>query len=264
MTAEDQGAGPAAAGHLGVLAAAGAAGGGWPAGPLDVADTSERPTPAGAGLGGTGAAAAGPGRLPWYRRRSWLWAVAVVLIVAVAVVLDLPGRNTPALRRTDLANFISGLDTQVGQCDAGLHDALSAYRDAVLPRPKLPMSTAAGYTADGIAACSFTNSGIVALGSQQAPRTLLPFGVGSIPAQLGLWADYQAFTTLQDLKVVIAEHGAPAAIAIFDTRVAALDAQRSRVEDQIVRAEHRMGAKPSLLPLTDVSPLPVPAGGGRT
>lgn len=214
--------------------------------------------PIGAGLG---SAAEEP--VPWYRRRGWLVAVAVVLVAAIAVVVDLPRRNTPALRRQDLASFLSGLETEVGQCNAGLHDAVHAYNDATAVPRTLPMSTAATYTQDGISACSFTNSGVVALASQQAPRTLLPLGVAKLPSQVGVWAAYQAFTALQDLKVVIAHPSSATAVATYDKRIAALNAQRAAIEHEITSAQHLAGARPADLPLTQVGALPKQAVGSH-
>ncbi|MHB8504256.1 MAG: hypothetical protein ACYDEN_00805, partial [Acidimicrobiales bacterium] len=147
----------------------------------------------GVGVGVTAVAGGeGSDRPPWYRRRNWVAAGLALAIVVASVVTDLPRRDTPALRRQDLSGFLSGIEDQVAQCNAGLHDALAAYHDALEPRPTVPVSTAAAFVEDGIAACSFSNAGVVALASQQAPRTLLTLGVGSLPSQVGLWAAYDA------------------------------------------------------------------------
>lgn len=187
-----------------------------------------------------------------HRRRGWVAAGVVVVVVAAAVVLDLPRRDSPALRRQDLSGFVTGLESEVGQCNAGLHDALAAYADARSVPPKLPVSTAASYVQDGIAACSFTNSGVVGLSSEQAPRTLLPLGLGPLPSQLGMWASYDAFSTLQDLKVVVAHPGDAAARSRYDAQVAALARRRAQVEQTVTRAQVAAGAPATGLPLTAV------------
>lgn len=188
----------------------------------------------------------------WHHRRTLLAAGAVVAVLGVSVLSDLPRTDTPALRRQDLAGFVTSLGAQVAQCSAGVHDALAAYGDATASPPKLPMSTAASYVQDGIDACSFINSGVVGLSSQQAPRTVLGLGVGSLPAQVGLWASFDAFSMLQDLKVVVAHPGDAAARRRYLAQVSALDQRRARVEQIVTSAEARAGAPRSDLALTEV------------
>lgn len=190
---------------------------------------------------------------PWYRRRSWIVAGVVLFVAAIAVVTDIPGRNTASFRRQDLAAFVSGLQLEVAQCNAGLHDALVAYGDAAVTNSKVPTSTAATFVQDGIAACSFTNAGVVALASQQAPRALSTLAVGGLPSQLGLWAALDAFTTLQDLKVIVIQPGDSAARSKYMAEVAALDRRRSQIDQIVRKAEELTGAKRAALSLTEVS-----------
>lgn len=202
------------------------------------------------------------GRPPWYRRRSWVVAGLVLVVVAVAVITDLPRRNTPRFRREDLAGFISGLGSEVAQCNAGLHDAIVAYEEATSPHPKVPTSTAASFVQDGIAACSFTNAGVVALGSQQAPRTLLTLGVGHLPSQVGLWAALDAFSALQDLKVIVAHPSDAAARSKYRAQVVALDRRRSVIEQMVARAQTLAGTKRASFPLTEVRGFTIVAARG--
>lgn len=205
---------------------------------------------------------AGDEPVPVSRRRRWLAAGVAAVVVAVCVVTDLPRRDTPALRRQDLSGFLAGLESGVGQCSAGVHDALGAYDDARLRPAELPMSTAARYVQDGIVACSFTNSGVVGLSSSQAPRTVMPLGVGALPNEVGLWASYDAFSTLQDLKAVVAHPGDAAARSAYEAEVTALDNRRGLVERIVVHAQALAGSPPTGLALTEVRGFSA-SGGGR-
>lgn len=173
-------------------------------------------------------------------RRAGRWLLAAVTACAViAVVSDFPLRASAGDKRADLKSYLSTVKGDVGQCNAGLHDAVTAYHDQLVG--KLSHAIATTYTEQAIAACSFTNSGVVDLGGVEPPRSLTSLHLDSFAPSVDAWAYLDAFTVLQDLKDVERAPGSAAAVAAYDHEVRLLDRRRKAITGLADRAEGEVG-----------------------
>lgn len=202
------------------------------------------------------------------RGRAYWWVAAVVVVAVVAVVLDVTTHTTPDYRRSTLQHYLHTVDHDVAQCRTGLHDAVVAYVGTVTGTPTVASGIDGLFTKQGIATCSFTNAGVVSLGSTQPPQVIATPTVDRIAHQVDVWAAYDAFTLLQDLRVVIDHPGRQSARQAFAHELATIQRRRSRVERLVASAERAVGAPARPLALTAVTgllpggKLPTPGGGG--
>jgi hypothetical protein len=177
----------------------------------------------------------------------------VAVILAVTVGTDLTTRATPTTRRSDLSGFTATIESDIGSCSAGLHDAVAAYRDS--QSHKLSSSLARSYDKDGISACSFTNSGIVDLGGLQPPDSLSRLNLTDVAADVGNWAYLDGFTTLQDLGAIMDSGASSRLVGSFDAEAAATNHERQTIEGLVDTAQSSLGMQPAGIPLTVVGSL---------
>lgn len=200
----------------------------------------------------------GSSPLPWYRKPTW-WATGAVLTgLAVTVVLDLPRPATQAGRQADLRSFVASVQGDVAPCSAGLHDAMRAYDDALRRPPLLSVGIARRFVQDGIAACTFTNSGIVALGNAQPPRSLASEHLGPLAKESLLWASLDAEAALRQLGDLLAAPTNTSIYAALQRSLHTLAGARATVESQVRGAQRHLGMAPTGMAL-DQPPPPVPA-----
>lgn len=192
-------------------------------------------------------------------RRSYWWLAAVAAVALGVVVVDLTTRATNDYRRSTLQSYFHTVDHDVAQCRTGLHDAVVAYVGAVTGTPPVAAGIDSLFTKQAIATCSFTNAGVVSLGSTQPPQAIGSPAVDHLAHQVDAWAYLDAFTLLQDLRVVIAHPGDTTARAAFAHEVAALHRRRARIEQLVASAERAVGAPVRPMHLTDVTGL-LPGG----
>jgi hypothetical protein len=175
------------------------------------------------------------------------------VILALTVATDLTTRATPTGRRADFSGYTATIESDIGSCSAGLHDAVAAYRDA--RSHKLSSAIAMSYDKDGISACSFTNSGIVDLGGLQPPDSLSRFNLTNVAADVGTWAYLDSFTTLQDLGAVMRSGASSRLVASFDAEAATTNRERQTIEGLVDAAQSSLGMKSDGIPLTVVGRL---------
>lgn len=189
-----------------------------------------------------------------------LAALVAVAAVAAITVADLPTRSTPAYRAHALAGYVAGIEGDVAECSAGVSDAVRAATGALRGAPDASVGMAGTLTQHAIAACSFTNNGVVDLaGLQPPPGTASPV-TDAIAPSVARWVFPTAFTMLQALATVLDHPAARAPRRRFAAEVRLLQADRRRVEDLVGRAERAPRAAASPFRLVSLQPL-LPGGG---
>lgn len=203
------------------------------------------------------------------RRRTAYWAAGVVAVLAVAVLTDLPTHASVSYRQGTLRGYLAAVGRDVAPCRVALHDALAAYAGSSAAsaasaasgpsgpsaEPRVPLSTAAQFTQQGIEACGFSNTGVVALGTTSPPRQVATPAVARIAHQVDAWAYLDAFTLLQDLKSVISHPGSRGGVAAFDRVLGATEARASLVERLVAAADREAGLPVDPIRLTAVGSL---------
>lgn len=187
------------------------------------------------------------------------------MVAAVAVFTDLPTGATAHYRQQQVTGFLATVHRDVAQCNAGLHDAVAAYAAWQAGDGVASQSTAATFTRQAIAVCSFTNSGVVNLGNYQPPQAVASPTVDQIAPQVDAWAYLDAFTFLHDLQTLISQPSSAKDRRVASSELAALHARRTRIESLVLEAQrsHHMAARPMDL-VQPASLLPggrFPAGG---
>jgi hypothetical protein len=186
------------------------------------------------------------------RRIAWWLGLGIAACAAVAVVTDLPTRASSSYRRSDLTSFLGTISGDVGPCNGGLHDAVAAYHDHVAGR--LPDSTVRTFVSQGIASCSFANSGVVDLGGVQPPRSLASLHLDGLAPSVDAWAYLDAFSALQDLRDVQRRPTANA-VAAYDREIRLMDRRQRSINRSVEAAEHRLGMRSAPFGLVSEPPL---------
>lgn len=190
--------------------------------------------------------------------RRW-WLLLVVLAAAIAVVTDLTTHASPGYHRAQLRAYISGAFGDVAQCQAGLRDAVSAYTGWTTGAPDRTRSLATTFAGQAIAVCGFANENVVNLVSDQPARSIASPAVDKLAGQVGTWAYLDAFTFLQDLRSLIAHPASASARGKAEAELAALAAQRARVEALVEKVERAGGIPARPVQLVQLSSL-LPGG----
>lgn len=188
------------------------------------------------------------------------------MVVAVAVAVDLPSPASSAYRRSQLTSYLSTVHGDVAQCNDGFRDALRAYIGWAAGTPGRTRAVTAIFVRQAIAVCSFTNAGVVNLGTTQPPRAAASSTVDEIARQVDAWAYLDAFDTLQDLKALVANPVSRAPRLAAQRGVTKLAARRGRIDRLVATAEREAGMSPrpfGLIAVADLLPdgrLPRPPG----
>ena len=198
----------------------------------------------------------------WRAHRKLLIGLASVVVVAVFVVSDLPTSATARYRRAALRSYVASVFGNVVACRDGLRDALAAARASLGGSAGIAPGLAQTFTAQGIAACSFTSSAIVSLASMAPPHGLSAVSVSRVAPAVTAWAFPASFTYLQDLKAVLAAPGSAGARRTLARAAVTLTARRAAAEGAVARVERAYGVAVRPLALTRAVALPAVRVGG--
>jgi hypothetical protein len=186
-------------------------------------------------------------------RRVYL-AGAGLLLIAVAVALV--HRPSQAERASDMRGLLQQATADIESCAGGLGESLTAMRQvqAEHPRSSSDLSDAIIIAQQGAANCSPANNELIDdLENYQVPESLYSFGLKAAITNLVAWAAPNAERVQVDIASVLSAKSPPAtstAEAALSRDLAALDAQRSKVDGPIVKAIRAltMQASPPRLP----------------
>ena len=179
----------------------------------------------------------------WPVRRTPRWVLlAAVALVLVAVAVSLVHKPSQAQRATDLRGFLHEVNTDIQSCAGGVGESLSALRQIESGQAGAPTDIRDGISVaqQGSANCSPANNELIDnLESYQVPQSLYSFGLKGAVSGLVTWAAPDAQRVQDDVAAVLGATTAPAksqAQAALSRDVAALDAQRAKVEAPISKA----------------------------
>lgn len=179
--------------------------------------------------------------------------VAIGLVVATLagalVITDLPTRATPTYQSATLRGYLSTLRGDVAPCEAGVHDALQAAVATFEREPGIQPGVAATFTAQGVAACSFTNSSTVDLAGMAPPHSLTATPVERVAPALGTLVYSDAFQLLQDLAYVLHRPGATRWRTQFQVALDHYEDQRTRIAGLVAAAGRAEAVPHASLPL---------------
>ena len=193
----------------------------------------------------------------WPVRRTPRWVLlALAVLVLIAVAVSLVHKPSRAERATDMRGFLQEVSADIESCAGGVGESLTA-----LHLVSSGQATASGDVADGIsvaqqgaANCSpANNEQIDNLENYQVPQSLDSFGLARAVTALVAWAAPDAERVQTDVAAVLSAGSAEAkarAQAALSRDLAALDAQRARVQTPISKAIKALGmsAAPPRLP----------------
>jgi len=168
--------------------------------------------------------------------------LAAVALVLVAVAVSLVHKPSQAQRATDLRGFLHEVNTDIQSCAGGVGESLSALRQIESGQAGAPTDIRDGISVaqQGSANCSPANNELIDnLESYQVPQSLYSFGLKGAVSGLVTWAAPDAQRVQDDVAAVLGATTAPAksqAQAALSRDVAALDAQRAKVEAPISKA----------------------------
>jgi hypothetical protein len=193
----------------------------------------------------------------WPVRRTPRWvflAGAGLLIIAIAVALV--HKPSKAERASDMRGLLQDVTTDIESCAGGVGETLTALRQvqAEHPRSSTDVSDAMILAQQGAANCSPANNELIDdLENYQVPESLDSFGLKSAVTSLVAWAAPNAEQVETDLANVLAAttpQAKAAAQASLNRALAALDAERSKVDGPINKAIRAlaMHATPPRLP----------------
>lgn len=186
-------------------------------------------------------------------RRVYL-AGAGLLLIAVAVALV--HRPSQAERATDMRGLLQQSSADIESCAGGVSESLTAMRQvqAEHPRSSADLRDAIIIAQQGAANCSPANNELIDdLENYQVPESLYSFGLKSAITNLIAWAAPNAEQVQTDIANVLSAKTPQAtstAEAALTRDLAALDAERSKVDAPIVKAIRAldMHASPPRLP----------------
>jgi Co/Zn/Cd efflux system component len=193
----------------------------------------------------------------WPVRRTPRWlllAVAGLLVIAVAVALV--HKPSQAQRASDMRGVLQEMSADIESCAGGVGESLTAMRQvqAEHPRSSTDLSDAISIAQQGAANCSPANNELIDnLENYQVPESLSSFGLTSAVTNLVAWAAPNAEQVELAIASVLSAttpQATDTAQAALNRDLAALDAQRTEVDNPIARAIHvlAMKASPPRLP----------------
>jgi hypothetical protein len=193
----------------------------------------------------------------WPVRRMPRWVLlagAGLLVVAVAVALV--HKPSKAERASDMRGLLQEVTADIQSCAGGVGESLTALRQvqAESPRSSADVSDAISIAQQGAANCSPANNELIDnLENYQVPESLASFGLKSSVTGLVAWAApnaEQVQTDVAKLLTTTTPQATLGAQAALDRAVAALDAERTKVDGPINRAIRAlaMHASPPRLP----------------
>jgi hypothetical protein len=186
----------------------------------------------------------------WPVRRTPRWVLlAIAALVAIAVAVSLVHRPSQAERATDLRGFLHEVTADIQSCAGGVGESLTALRLVESGQASTPVDVSDGISVaqQGSANCSpADNEEIDNLESYQIPQSLDSFGLKDAVSSLVTWAAPDAQRVQDDVASVLGATTSPAksrAQAALSRDVAALDAQRAKVDGPINRAMRTLAVK---------------------
>lgn len=193
----------------------------------------------------------------WPVRRTPRWVVlAVAGLVVLAIAVALVHKPSRAQRASDMTGVLQQLSADIESCAGGVSESLTAMRQvqAEHPRSASDLSAAISIAQEGGANCSPANNELIDdLENYQVPESLASFGLKASVTNLVAWAvpgAEQVETDIADVLSAKTPQATDAAKAALTRDLAALDAQRSKVDEPIYKAIHAlaMNASPPRLP----------------
>jgi type II secretory pathway pseudopilin PulG len=174
--------------------------------------------------------------------------LAMVAILAVTVALSLVHKPSQAQRATDLRGFLQEVNTDIESCAGGVGESLAALRQVQSgANTATDVSEAISIAQQGSANCSpANNEELDNLESYQVPQSLYSFGlIGAVTASV-TWAAPDAQRVQDDVAALLGATSSQAksqAQATLSRDVAALDAQRAKVDGPISKAIKALAVK---------------------
>lgn len=188
----------------------------------------------------------------WPVRRTPRWVVlAVAGLVVLAIAVALVHKPSRAQRASDMTGVLQQLSADIESCAGGVSESLTAMRQvqAEHPRSASDLSAAISIAQQGGANCSPANNELIDdLENYQVPESLASFGLKSSVTNLVAWAvpgAEQVETDIADVLSAKTPQATDAAKAALTRDLAALDAQRSKVDEPIYKAIHALAMKAS-------------------
>jgi hypothetical protein len=186
----------------------------------------------------------------WPVRRAPRWVLlAIAALVAIGVVVSLVHKPSQAERATDLRGFLHEVTSDIESCAGGVGESLTALRLVESGQASTPADVSDGISVaqQGSDNCSpANNEEIDNLESYQVPQSLDSFGLQGAVGSLVTWAAPHAQRVQDDVAAVLGAATSPArsrAQAALSDDVAALDAQRAKVDGPINRAIRMLAVK---------------------
>ena len=188
----------------------------------------------------------------WPVRRTPRWFLLVLaglLIIAVAVALV--HKPSQAERASDMNGVLQQLSADIESCAGGVSESLTAMRQvqAEHPRSSADLHDAISLAEQGAANCSPANNELIDdLENYQVPESLSSFGLPAAVTNLVAWAAPNAERVQLDIANVLSAKTAQATDAArvaMNRDLAALDAQRTKVDAPITKAIHALAMKAS-------------------
>jgi hypothetical protein len=188
----------------------------------------------------------------WPVRRTPRWLLLVgagLLIIAVAVALV--HKPSQAERASDMNGVLQQLSADIESCAGGVSESLTAMRQvqAEHPRNSADVSDGISLAEQGAANCSPANNELIDdLENYQVPESLSSFGLPAAVTNLVAWAAPNAERVQLDVASLLSAKTAQAsdaAQAALGRDLAALDAQRTKVDKPVAAAIRALGMKAS-------------------
>jgi hypothetical protein len=185
-------------------------------------------------------------------RRTPRWVLlAAAGLVVLAVAVALAHKPSQAQRASDMRGVLQQMSTDIESCAGGVSESLTAMRtvQAEHPRSSTDLSDAISIARQAGANCSPANNELIDdLENYQVPESLASFRLKSAVTNLVAWAVPGAEQVEIDIAHVLSANSAQAAGAAQATLtrdLAALDAQRSKVDAPITKAIRALAMKAS-------------------
>ena len=184
----------------------------------------------------------------WPVRRTPRWVfLAAAGILAVGVAVALVHKPSQAQRATDMHGVLQQLSADIESCAGGVSESLTAMRQiqAEHPRSAADLRDAISIAQQGAANCSPANNELIDdLENYQVPESLYSFGLKSAVTSLVDWAAPNAVQVETDIGNVLSATTSQAKAssqAALNRDLAALDADRSKVDGPITKAIRALG-----------------------
>lgn len=190
-------------------------------------------------------------------RRTPRWVVlAAAGLVVIAVAVALVHKPSQAQRASDMRGVLQQMSADIESCAGGVSESLTALRtvQAEHPRSSTDLNDAVSIARQAGVNCSPANNELIDdLENYQVPESLATFGLKSAVTNLVAWAVPGAEQVEIDIARVLSANtpqATDAAQAALTRSLAALDAQRTKIDGPITNAIHAlaMNASPPRLP----------------